>query len=336
MAIFFNTKFEGRDTDADNGNIVITALNEGVATQEWEVRIAIIGPTGAIFRAKPVAADAVIDEDVATEVDVLTVAIPTDTDGVNYQAGTYTIRYYITGIAGPTIGSEILYEYEYTVAPVTTVSNNASSLVSLSTLLNCLNGELTATDGTDYTGWTRVSRTLSIVHPTIPGIATPATDTTTDESLTVTATHINVTYQATLEVVVSRATEGVDLGGSHTLDIYQYWSINLYEDVDIDCDNDLCDTLSCLEQKFTLLNAQACSRGGWSQLTPAERANFEYNMVLLQLARLFLDCGNGAKFRTYIAMAKANLDCDCGCGDNSTTVSPLITIGGTESTAILE
>ena len=331
MALFFDVTFECRSANANNGKIVITADGEGGLTPTWGVRIALKAPSGAIFRAKPVAADATMADD-DSGVAILEYDIPIGGDG-KYQGGEYTVLFYVTNV---TSGGETLYTGSYLFEPVVAPDNLTSTLIELETSLNCLNGELVATDETDYTGWTRDSRSIKIVHPDIPGINTPADTTDTDADVNVTVTHINVTYQAQLIVTVSKTDADNEMQGSgFTVSWFQRHTANLYEDVAVDCDNLLCDVLSCLEQKFSLLNAQACTRGGWAQVPAAERANFEYSMNLLQLAKLFADCGNSTKFRQYLTLAKENLNCSCGCAETG-AVAPFVTIGGTESIAIVE
>lgn len=331
MALFFDVTFECRSAEANNGKIVITADGEGALAQDWEVRVALKAPSGAIFRAKPVAADAAM-ADTDSGIAILDYDIPIGGDSL-YQGGEYTVLFYVTDITG---GGETLYTGSYLFEPVVAPDNLTSTLIELETSLNCLNGELVATDETDYTGWTRDSRSIKIVHPDIPGIATPADTTDTDSDVNVTVTHINVTYQAQLIVTVSKTDANNAMQGSDfTVSWFQRHTANLYEDVDVDCDNLLCDVLSCLEQRFTLLNAQACTRGGWAQVPAAERANFEYCMNLLQLAKLFADCNNSTKFRLYLNQAKELLNCSCGCAESG-AVAPFVTVGGTESIAIIE
>lgn len=314
MALFFNTKFECRSADADNGNIVITVDGEGGVSPDWEVRVEIIGPSGETVRSKPVAADATLN-DADSGVSVLTYPIPIAGDG-NYRPGTYEIRFHITNVG---LASEIMFSDKYLFEPIVAPDNLSSTLIALKTSLNCLNGNLVVTDETDYGAWTLDSRSIKIVHPSIPGVATPADTTDTDTEVDVTVTHINVTYVGQLIVTVHKQdASATSIGGGHTNQMFQYHTANLSEDVLVTCDNNLCQVLGCLEDKFAHLASEACSAGGWGNLSAYKRSNFEYVMHLLNLAKLFQSCGNSDKFKEYLGKAQTELNCDCGCDDTTT------------------
>lgn len=314
MALFFQTKFECRSAEADNGNIVITVDGEGGVTPDWEVRIEIIGPSGETVRSKPVAADASLN-DADSGVSVLTYPIPLAGDG-NYRPGEYTFRFHIKNVD---LDTETVYSDTYLFEPIIAPDGLSSTLIEMKTVLNCLNGNLAVTDETEYGAWTRDSRAIKIIHPDIPGVVTPADTTDTDADVDATITHINVTYVGQLIVTVHKQdASAVDIGGGHTNQAFQYFTANLSEDVPVTCDNDLCQVLGCLEDKFAALNAEACSAGGWANLSAYKRSNFEYVMHMLNLAKLFQSCGNSSKFAEYLKKAQTELNCDCGCDDTTT------------------
>jgi hypothetical protein len=331
MALIFNAVFDCDAASVNDGKIVIRAGGEGVVGQSWAVRIAIKNPAGAIFRSKPVAADATVP-DTATNQLVLVTDIPETAEG-KYQGGVYTFLFYVTNV---TSGVETLATAQYLFEAIVSVDHLWSSVIKVNNTVNCLNGDFIALDETDYTGWTLLNRLMTINHPVIPGIVTPLPTTSSTASVNVTATHVNVTYQSSLSSTVEKSVSAAEMQNTgHAAGFSQKHTGNIYLDTDIECDNRLCDTLSCLEQRFLTLDQKACAKGGWAQLTPPERANFEYAMNLLQFAKMFLDCNKSDKFIEYLKKAQEYLNCSCGCGDDS-SVRPFITIGGTESIAIVE
>jgi hypothetical protein len=313
--MLISASFEARKGNANDGKIYVSFADDEGTGGSVTCAFEITNPAGVVICTLA-----------ETEITFApggdgenSVDIPLDSLGA-YMEGDYTFQFVVTGITSPIDRTDI-YSYVAYNAP----DHLSSDTIAWTTNLDCNTEEITAEDVTVYPteDFTRNSRLLTVTPPVVSG-ASPTTST----SATVTApvTYTNVPYQVTLDVVYSYNQIDVD----EVLTFFSFGSTNLYISIDVDCDPNMCSTVKCLASKFDKLEAKATRLGGWFNLSPQDKGDFEYASTLTLLAMQLRTCGENNMAKPYIAKAKALLNCDCGCSD-STGPQPIGSANGSSS-----
>lgn len=321
----FNTQIG----DANFGKIEFEAntsydgLND---TSDAEFRFKVVDPAGLTVRDYPVAADFTSvgpnGYEAAGETD-----IPLDSTGRDFLRGTYTLYIELITPTPDTIEYELEYSFE---PPVTSEETNAEDADGeyfgvLTADVNCQTARVTFTDDSDYTGWTKDDRTITVMPPIIAGQNAPVaveSDNTADDDVAITFTWTNVTYTGTLEAQVSKTSDEDDLDA---IVVDEVSSIIATAVADIRCgDLGFCDLLPCVDSLFNKAYNEACSNGGWSRVAPKTMADLNAANIMLDLYHKHLLCGNQSSAASYKLKFTAMLGdaCDCGCGSTSASVEP--------------
>ncbi len=176
----------------------------------------------------------------------------------------------------------------------------------------CLN--LTVTDQTDYSDVTFISRTLSVVPPTIPNQPAPTTVTTTTPSIDLTFEYSGVNYDANLFSIFEQR---VAPDQARIPDITISESIQVTQRQKIICDHNLCKLMECIEAFFRKTTIEASKYGGIQNL-PFEKLSkwLEIENLLARYNAATL-CQNTTLLDFYYRRLQEITGCDCGCNDPS-------------------
>ena len=300
--------FECRRGNANDGKIVATFHdNMGTSSSPYTIGLGAVSPTGVLLADYNVnGAILPIGGTVS-----LYVTIPKDSSG-NYLAGVYelTVNYY--NIEGT---DNRLETYAYQFDPHSSPDHLESDLVKLETVLDCDAKTLVATDTSDYTDVTRLTRALTITPPSVAG-ASPST--TSGATVTAAVTYTYVTYSTLLNVSFEYNEETPD----DLTTLISYGSAYIYAENYVDCDVNLCALTQCLAAKFQSLKSQSQAAGGVEYLPQNVWANFQYAQSLVVIASQLRNCGLYDAAQPYVNEASTLLSCDCGC-DQNTNPQPL-------------
>lgn len=300
--------FERRTGNADNGKIIINAYNNGGTSGininvPVDLRFRITAPSGIIFdtiTSGPASTTNLADETAF----VLKVNIPTV--GGSDVTGEYHIEMKVTNTAiqSQSITMDVAYDY----CPV--------NKVGLKWLGNCNGPSVQLKDGSDYTGHVLLSRTLTLIHPTISG--TQLADVVTGTSrIVITPTHSNVTYNGTLSSDVQTSVE--NQGGLYFMTFVNNQTWTTAKSFKFLCSSSLKDLAKCYEDKMRAIETKACRVGGYRALTKDQfdlMTEMQNTYVLYTLAK---ECGDYDKMNTYHDSLKKLLNCDC-CGASEPSV----------------
>lgn len=317
MPMSFQIRFVNDASDATyNKKIKLTMSGPTSAGTTYRYWVKVVSPSGAVV--KDYAATPGTTSPDATSLSNATanfaVTIPLDLDG-SYLAGSYKIYISYDSTSPSTAVLEVYATVSY--APKVTPSSAAGSDVVLSGTVSCITGTVTATDETDYSGYTMTSRSLMLKAPAVAGAATQPTDVTTGGGTVNTVTAWSgVTWNALLTVMrkVVHALPG---------DFTEFTAIETIEQtvntvaIPVNCDLDFCGLAACLEEKFLAVEDQACQSGGWGNVSSQEKDDLQRAMSMCHLAFTYHRCGNSAKAEEWYAKAADALSCDCGCGCGS-------------------
>jgi len=295
--------FETRQAEANDGKIVVTFTdNEGTSAEPYSCGVRIVSPIGVeLCTIAGTLIEVAIGGSGSIEID-----IPLDSND-DYLGGTY--EFTVTYDNGDEPVPEL--DYTYTYSPLHTPNHLESTLITLTTLLDCDAETLVGTDTSDYTDVTRLTRALTITPPTVSGASA---STTSGATVTAAVTYTNVTYETLLNVSFewNEVVEDDDITA-----FISRGSARIYAENYVDCDPNLCALVQCLASKFQKLKNQAVSLGGWFYLPAQAQADYQYASTLISLGQNLRNCGEYEQAAPYIAEAATLLNCNCGCSDTT-------------------
>jgi len=334
MAILFKADFNTTNGNAAFGKIRLYVDTDNNNSGD-AIRFKIVDPTGVVVRDYPVSADYTVPGSPPGGF-VLAVTEDIPQNAGDFVRGTYTFY----GQVDPTVGATVVYEESHLYDPANgpdgeTVRGSDGNYIGILTAsADCRTAEVTFTDDTDHDGWTVDSRLITVQPPLIPGEATPAAETTTDEELVLNFGYTNVTYSGTLVVERSDSTAGTNW------QFDQDETVEAAASVEVDCGRGICDILPCLDSRFNSLYNKACSSGGWAKVPSQEMATMQALMFESMLYKWHSDCGNYESAATYLTRINEITGgaCNCGCSGDTTNSIPLpyTPSGGTASNVIIE
>ncbi len=317
MAFSTEINFITDPSHADKGKIEISCTETTSGDNETRVYVEITGPDLLVF--KEAAASPGDMEIVGAGTESILVDIPLDSNG-DYMNGTYSFHIYTQlfdpspppGSLGPDVDR---LEGDYVFCAHVTPTNDESNKVVYAATLSCVTGLLVATDSTDYTTeeLTMTDRENRINPPPVDGRADVVGS---GAAVSITITKINVNYETMLTVSytydpqTTGSTEFLTLGGS----------INPIT-VPADCQNTVCNALSCVQSQFDALITRYCT---WSAVPQGEKDNFNYISTLMNLAVLQMGCGNVTKANELLQQVIALTNCSCGCNDAASSPADFV------------
>lgn len=287
----YQSSFDLRAGETNYGKIlVVNSSLSPVGTEK--AYVGIEGPTGTVKAIDPLTADI----DLGLSDNSLLVDIPVDSEG-EFITGIYTIT---VQEVHPTYGN-LVYNYQFDFCPV--LGSPALSFVT-----NCVCAKAVVTDATVYGDGGSVTRTMTIIPPTIPGASAPTNIETSSASYTINLTHSNVKYQVNLEVELTQN----PIEGILVLE-----EISYAEWFTVVCDYDLCGLISCVNQELSWLDAKAQTAGGYKNLPVAQFDRLIGIQKLLFKHNALVTCQDYAGVQAVYNELKALIDCSCGCNSNS-------------------
>ena len=296
--------FETRKGNANDGKIVATFHDDiGSSVTPFTIGLGVVSPTGVVISNVLVNVAVLAIGGTQT----LTIDIPLDSAG-DYLSGNYALEF--SYYNADSSESDVL-EATYLYTPKHSPDHTTSSLVTMTTTVDCDAETLVAKDTTEYGDVTRLTRLITITQP---AIADETPSTTTNAQLTETLTYTLVTYSSLLEV--SFEYDAVEI--SEGFDLISRGSAALYAEDFIDCDPKICNLVKCLASKFNALKNKSERVGGWSGLSAQDQSNFAYASTLVNLAQMLRNCGKYAAAKPYVDEAADILNCDCGCTSTNT------------------
>lgn len=292
------------DQGSNNGKIALKmADNDPGAAPGYTVKWGVIGPLGTVRDIGSDAGTAFANNGTVTVYE----DIPLDSSGA-YLAGAYTFAWTVVDdTAEVFIEGTHTFDYSPAVGPS---ENGAATLVAS---YNCLSGKINVADATVLGDYTLETRTISVLPPQVAGQPLPVAQVTNDPTLELDIEWNNAPYQVSLTIVRKLTITEDDT----TFIVLEQFTAN--KTLNIVCDTSMCSAAACLEKEITALDALACSKGDWSDLTPAEKAKAERSVYYGVLALLYRNCGDMNKAAEYGAKAG---DCGCGCSSADATTTP--------------
>jgi hypothetical protein len=283
------TQFELRQDEANFGKIVVTLPSPAGTERAF---IGIVDPTGESIKDVDFSTP---DLNINAGLLEFLHDISTDAQG-SWLTGKYVITIYQDVITNPGVYSLNTYEFDFCpVEPTIDLDFNA----------NCICGQITVADNTDY-GSATVSRSMTIVPPTIPGQPAPSNIVTSSSSHQFSFSWANVKYQVSLRV---RLTTNVISG----VVIEEYVLHSEY--FDVACTYNLCSLISCIQGRFSELIQDAASAGGILSLSKSKVDEWLKLTKDMALHNALVDCGDYDGAQDLYDQILADIDCNCGCDE---------------------
>lgn len=299
----------------------------GIDVEGAEFRFKLVDPAGLTVRDYPTDPDYTVPGGGPTGWQAAgSVDLPLNSAGDDYLRGTYTLYVQLTD-PGDTV-TEFIETADFNPATTATQVNakdgDGNYYGLLTADVNCQTAKVTVTDETDYTGWTKTDRAITLAAPVINGSsATFENDNVDDGDVQASFSWTNVTYtygmladrfktsdESELNAVVIEWDESVVSSGS----------------VDITCGpSAICPLLPCADSLFNKAYQEACANGGWARVNPKTISDLNAAINMLNMAHLHAECGNETESAAYRAKFEALLgsSCDCGCSGTTTTNEPI-------------
>lgn len=299
MAQAITVRFVIDPTDADVGKIVVDVDTDlDPASIHY---LEIIDPAAATVTA--------LADDTQTGTDVqFKHSIPLDSDGA-YLEGAYSFQLQIDDAGDTTIDYDETHSYTFTLP------NQNQGTLDIDILSDCYSKTLIVTDNTSYPTGETVSRTVTIVSPTITG-EDPVADsvqTTSPATLTLVRSsgvaYWNVTYSISVHVALVISDTTIDAEWDFGI-TYAYADLNTSELVN--CDSDPCGIIDCVHESISSLISQACSGGGIAALGKATQDKYFLLNSYLSMYVHYIACKDSEKVHYYYDLLKALIgECDC-------------------------
>lgn len=297
-------KFENRTGNSDKGKLVLSLVNDAAEYANVNLYFTITSPAGVIYNtiggtALALATDASGTVKVNIPVDVNTALI----------TGDYTILVRVVNQANPAQITDIEETWEFCTEEKGAVRFSG----------NCGGPLLQLFDQSNYTGYSILSRTLTLAHPELEGIDTPPNESTTGASIAVQPQYSGSTviYTGTLTAAVKKTYAGA----SFTWEYCETWTgSGTYTFL---CYYDLSGLANCYEREINRLQLKSKQVGGMKALTKSE---LDLMIALMSNWTLFhtaQSCGDTAKMEIYYTELKQLLNCNCCSADE---ISPIQTL----------
>lgn len=299
----YTVLFDVNRASANYGKIVVdgVGLSSGITAI-----VTITSPLGVVIHTNTVP-----DIDFDTNVLQLLVALPLvipASPTQPFQKGTYTIS-----IAQDDNGTPSTIEYTPYFCPL--IAEHGGPQVS--TVYNCICGDVIVTDATNVAQITDIGGTYTRVLTATPqpvSGATLTTYTTGNNTLQFVLEYVNLYYTITNTIVAEyEIVTNVTVSESSNYTHQEY----------IQCDYDLCALNSCLMKEMNRLATNLCSVGGlWNM----NKDNLDLYFQILSLKAqhdMALACRKWALVQELYAKLKALVDCDCGCHSDTPANGPV-------------
>ena len=302
MPTIYNVLFQLNDTSPDYGKIVVTRENVGTDERGY---MRITDPSETVIKEYD---DATPDFNVATADLEFKMDIPKDANG-KFLEGTYRFQTREDVPASPGVFTDIMDTSQKFCPKSTTNPFNFEFAVK------CLCAKATFTDKTDYGTFDTFARTITIKHPVITGVTTPADIVnTTDNDEDITLTHSNVNYTVDVSVVITWTIETDEVTVEERIQ-----ATNIYR---IECTTDLCGIAKCIDNYFQDLVNKSKSYGAFTALPVRDLDRWNKISGYLAVYNVYKDCNNTDKMDEVFAKIKDLVPCTCDCEDSVDTTTP--------------
>ncbi|OHC00343.1 MAG: hypothetical protein A2Z57_04430 [Planctomycetes bacterium RIFCSPHIGHO2_12_39_6] len=231
--------------------------------------------------------------------------------------GVNTVITVVEVIADATVDGSVQYDdqavYEATVA---VEYSDEIPTIEIDQIVDCFCGTFQSIDTTDYaSNVTIVSRTHTVYYPAAL-VATPVVSS----NATITISPIwTKTWTTKIEVSLS-----IDLGGGNTIDVDLVGS----EEIDVECDLDLCDIACCL---IALNNRYLANRTTNPIQAARDFADLTRVTQLMEMFASFSRCGKNAQASAALAEIKTVANCTDGCNCDDESPQLIVPLCGTGS-----
>lgn len=232
------------------------------------------------------------------------------------SAGTTTITV-VEAIADPTVDGSIQYASQPVYSKTVAVEySNEIPVIEIDQEVDCFCGIFQSIDTTTYeSNVTIVSRTHTVYYPAALN-ATPVVSS----NATVTISPIYTkTWTTKIEVSLS-----IDLGDGNTIVVDLVGS----EEIDVECDLDLCDIACCL---IALNNRYLANRISNPPQAVRDFADLTRVTQLMEMFASFSKCGKNAQAAQALAEIKTVANCTDGCNCNDEQPQLIVPLCGTGS-----
>lgn len=302
--------FERRTGNADDGKIVIVATNDGLtSTIEGDaavnLRFRVTAPSGVLLDTITSGAASVTGLALAA-VHTEKVTIPSGPGGD--VSGDYLIEMKVEVTANTADNVTLSGEFEYC----------PENKTALSLIGNCQGPSIQLKDKTDYGGYARLTRVLTLVHPEVNGVQ-PDNSVTGASLIVAVPTHSNVSYVGNITTTVQK-TEVVSALESQPDEFTFYHNMTWTGSVTLtfQCATSFKELAKCYTDKLKALASKACRIGGYRALSKDEfdlMTEMQSEYMLYQIAK---DCYDYDGMNTHYNNLKNLLNCNC-CGAGSAT-----------------
>ncbi len=310
MAYLTTVGFYANPSNADYGKLKVQIT--GFTATDVHA-LTVVDPLGDTLYS------ALTDPTIQGSFAIFEIDIPLDASG-NFIMGDYVISVLSrTADLGTTLYSE---------SQTYCLDIPSSYDLSVSVTHDCYSKRLVVTDSTSYPTSESpvtyvISRTVTVQHPIIAGTDAEATTTSTDDEVIISlersdgVAYQNVTYNVIVEVGVTKAT-----AFSATFGVNLYYEYTTFSEAHlIQCANDLCGIISCVNDTIQELTAKACKYGGISNLPKTQADLLSLLMVNLAMYNFYLQCKDQTQMLYYYNQLKSLVD-DCDCSA-STAPAPI-------------
>lgn len=313
MALKPSITFDINSNSTNFGNIITTIQDVNFPTTpvgySVDVALQITGPTGTVIKAIS-GVDATVNSNAVFSVN--TVAIPIDSHG-EYLEGNYKFEFTYTPTSGTLAPETISFDLDIKKQGL----DNCVIKGNFGFEANCLTGQATVTDATDYKDAEILSREIVFTYPSIPGVTTPSPISSVNDVLVAPIFYSNVNYSASLSVLYQNS--------------YENGCILVIEDLTstlsekVICKHDLCKLLTCIDEFFRALALKAGEKGGIDSLDQQQKDAFKLLTAYIPMFQQYANCGDIAKASAYYDMILEITGCDCGCSSQNGSVPEPIT-----------
>lgn len=267
-------RFIDDPADSNNGKIKVT-MTGGKATSTY--KLGIVGPDGSSVKAFPTAIDG------TGLLLIQYVDIPTINAGA-YLTGEYIFQATISDtLAGPDFNESKAYNW----------CPNTDKSLSINVIADCFSKSLIIQDLTSYPTGT-LTRLITVDVPNVFNTDAVADQTSSEDEMVLSlirsdgVAYYNVTYgvQVTASNVVSDTTDSDwDLGYQQGYTVYS-------NEVLIECGQDICSVISCVDTKVKELLDGACASGGIRNMAKQDADLLQEIQVSLAMYTYWLKCSN--------------------------------------------
>lgn len=315
--------FDINSNSTDFGNIITTIqdVNFPATPVGYNVDVAlqITGPTGSIFKAFS-GVDVNVNSDAIFTVN--TIAIPLTSNG-EFQEGSYKFEFTYTPSSGTLPGDIFSFELDVKKQGV----DNCVIKGNLDFDADCLSGQATIQDTTDYKDSEILLRQIVFNYPNIPNVTTPSPVSSNTDLLVAPIFYSNVSYSVSLDVLYQNSY----LGGVITV----IEDLTTIVSEKVICKHDLCKLLTCIHDFYTSFKTKAGDAGGIEATDQQQKDAFQLLTAYITMFQQYITCGDIKMATKYYDMILDIAGCDCGCSDqNGMVPKPITPIASSGNVAI--